>query len=175
MQAAFQKHTDNAVSKTVNFCHDATRDDVAEVYRLAYQLDCKGVTIYRDRSRDDQVLQVQRETSDGGHPAGEAAATSAPHAAPGKQPRTRADQALRAAVSAGGSGAVMPPETAADASHAKPLTRRTGHGGPHQAEPDENEEGLWPAAPAGGKRNDGHHQEVPHRRLWQAIRHGQCG
>ncbi|MCK4434479.1 ribonucleotide-diphosphate reductase subunit alpha, partial [Candidatus Bathyarchaeota archaeon] len=58
MQAAFQKYTDNAVSKTVNLPEDAAIGDVEKVFRLAYRLKCKGITIYRNRSRPEQVLNI---------------------------------------------------------------------------------------------------------------------
>lgn len=95
MQAAFQRFTDNAVSKTVNFPETASPEDVREVYQLAYKEGCKGVTIYRNGSRDEQVLSFGGDGKKG------SAAQAAPGVSRAPRPRPAKTHGITERISTG--------------------------------------------------------------------------
>jgi ribonucleoside-diphosphate reductase alpha chain len=99
MQGVFQKHTDNAVSKTVNFRNEATRDDIRQVYMLAWELGCKGVTVYRDASRDFQVLTTGEAPAADAQPTADKPGEAAHHIAP--RPRPTITQGITERVETG--------------------------------------------------------------------------
>jgi ribonucleoside-diphosphate reductase alpha chain len=83
-QAAFQRYTDNGVSKTINLPNDATEDDVAAAYRLAWELGCLGITVFRDGCKGEQVLNVGVKKDKALPAAGPAVIKPRPHSLAGK-------------------------------------------------------------------------------------------
>jgi ribonucleoside-diphosphate reductase alpha chain len=98
MQAAFQRHCDSSISKTINFPHEATVDEVRAIYELAIDLDVKGVTVYRDGCRDVQPMALKGSTSRKEGEAGAARAASAASTSASSSGGASSDAAAEAAI-----------------------------------------------------------------------------
>ncbi|MBI4276265.1 adenosylcobalamin-dependent ribonucleoside-diphosphate reductase [Candidatus Uhrbacteria bacterium] len=126
MQAAFQKHVDNSISKTINFKNSATRDDVRNGYILAWELGCKGGTVYRDGSRNEQVLNLNSKKSGEAGPGSAGGEKVAIAAAPVAAAPAPAEAASTVHANVGAVG--LTPRPRPDVTHGSTYKIKTGYG-----------------------------------------------